>query len=950
MQRKAKIGLAVGVGVCATIAIIVIVVVSTNKGKDGPIDGPWDEIRLPKNIKAEKYKMSLNIDWEHMNYTGTQEVTMNVTGEETQYFLIHTTGLVIDKDATTLHQVVNGSDEKLEIRRTFMDTEKKPELKHDFYVVESEMAVAAGIYKMMISFAGKVQTERLTGMYRSKYIRKGGKSDETIYQISTDFEPVDARSAFPCFDEPAQKAKWTVDITVKFPSGINIENYNIIGNMPLKEDQKKESQTISAMFKESVPMSTYLVCFAISDFAYKEKVHTRKDGSKVKMRVYARREQDFQDSASYALEVTPHIIEKYEEFYKVAYPLEKLDQIALPEFNSGAMENWGLITYRESSLLYNPVTSSTAEKQRVCSVIAHEVAHQWFGNLVTMAWWNDLWLNEGFASFVEYYGIDASEPTWNILDFFYPDEVTTAMNFDSSPSSHPISVQVSSPEELSGLFDTVSYRKGSSINWMMQKFMGDDNFATGLANYIAKHKYGNAEMVDLFEALNSAAGGVNVTKVMLTWTMQMGFPYVTATLDTTTNPGSTIITLEQNRFLVGDAKENDTSEYNYEWHIPFSFVYKVKDGGVEKYDGIHWFWSDDDKSKTITVDKELEWIKGNVDGNFYYLVNYEEATLTALAAALEKGELTNATDKTSLIYDVFSMAETGKVEYTKALDMTKYAKNEKEYVVLSRILSEVLSAGDRIKSDKTAYGNFWQYVVDMLKPRVVEMTWENKTENEPITAPKLRDMALRNYCKAVQNKTDEFVKEALSKFTEFAKDPKGQKSGIKDVFTTVMRTAIIYDDDDNTNWEKMWKLLQDSDWEADQRIYIAALARSKNQTVLRRMINDSFAENAKAGTWRYLYYVSGDHCDLAWELLQKNWDRYAVKYNTTSFTMGYLIEIPEVFDTQEKYEEVKAFFDSKESNIGTGKKTVEETLAKIKSNMKWKKDHFEKVKKWFTGS
>ncbi|XP_063674891.1 glutamyl aminopeptidase-like isoform X3 [Bolinopsis microptera] len=939
------------VGVCTLIFVAVIISVTTSVEVDpGPLDGPWDNIRLPENIAAKAYTMTLNINWGTMNYTGVQEVTMEVTGDDTKYFLIHTSGLVIDKTATTLHKVVGDVVTDLDIKRTFMDTEKKAELRHDFYVVESTDAVTAGTYKMIISFAGQVQTEKLTGIYRSKYIRKYQDDTEVpIYQISTDFEPVDARTAFPCFDEPAQKANWTTSIKVTFPPGIDINEYNILSNMPLKEAPTKENQIISAKFKESVPMSTYLVCFAVSDFIFKEAVHTRADGSTVLMRVHARREPEFQASASYALQVTPAIIKEYEKFYKVNYPLEKLDQIALPEFNSGAMENWGLITYRESSLLYNPVTSSTAEKQRVCSVIAHEVAHQWFGNLVTMAWWNDLWLNEGFASFVEYYGIDAAEPTWNILDFFYPDEVTTAMNFDSSPSSHPISVQVSSPEELSGLFDTISYRKGSSINWMMQKFMGDENFATGLENYIATNKYGNAYMVDLFDALNPAYGGVNVTKVMLTWTLQMGFPYVTAALDTTTTPGSTIITLEQNRFLVGDAKEDDTSEFGYKWHIPFSYVYKVKDGAVET--GVtHWLMADDESSKTITVEKELEWIKGNADGNFYYLSNYEEATWTALASALQNGELTSATDKTSLVYDVFRLAETAKVAYSKALDMTKYAKAESEYVVLSRILSEVLTAGDGVRSDETAYTELWKYVAAMLKPRVEDMTWDPKIDNEPITSPKMRDMALRNYCRAVKDKSDAYVVEALNKFTEFAKDPAGKKSGIKDVFTTVMRTAIIYDDTENTNWHKMWKLLQDSDWEADQRIYIAALARSSNTTVLRQMIEDSFSEDAKAGTWRYLYYVSyhGDNYDLAWELLQSRWDEYAVQYNTTSFTMGYLVQIPEVFDTQEMYDEVKKFFDGKESNIGTGKKTVEETLAKIKSNIKWKKEHFESVKTWFT--
>ncbi|RXM99098.1 Glutamyl aminopeptidase [Acipenser ruthenus] len=441
--------------------------------------GAWNNFRLPDYVIPVHYDLELAPNLDTDIYTGSTTISINIK-QATKHLWLH----IRETFVTAIPKLQMKSGNSQQDVAVFRCFEYKAQ---EYVVVELKESLQPTAndehYLLTLEFQGRLDGS-LVGFYKTSYMEKG-----VLKKIAaTDHEPTDARKSFPCFDEPNKKATYKISI-------IHDKDYNALSNMPVETNIILPDGSVKTAFQKSVPMSTYLVCFAVHQFV----AVGRTSAKGIPLNIYVQPQQ--RHTAEYAANTTKIIFDYFELYFNMNYSLPKLDKIAIPDFGTGAMENWGLITYRENNLLYDPDQSSSYNKQRVASVIAHELVHQWFGNIVTMDWWDDLWLNEGFASFFEYIGVNKAEPDWKMLDVMVIDDVLPVMRDDALLSSHPIIVDVSTPAEITSVFDVISYSKGASVLRMLQDWISPEHFQTGCQNYLKDFHFKNAKTDNFWESL-----------------------------------------------------------------------------------------------------------------------------------------------------------------------------------------------------------------------------------------------------------------------------------------------------------------------------------------------------------------------------------------------------------------------------------------------------------------
>ncbi|KAG0454705.1 hypothetical protein HPP92_023997 [Vanilla planifolia] len=456
--------------------------------------------QLPKFAVPRKYEIFLKPDLRTCKFSGNVLITVDVV-EDTRFLVLNAAELSIENGSVWF--------------RSFSSSQKLQPLeivaveKDEILVLVFGEFFPHGVGVLEMNFEG-VLNDRMKGFYRSVYNYNGEDKDMAV----TQFEPADARRCFPCWDEPAFKA--TFKMILEVPS-----DHVALSNMPVTKEEVS-SDVKKLFFQESPLMSTYLVAVVVGLFEFVEAYTT--DGTHV--RVYTQVGKSSQ--GKFSLDVAVKTLELYKEYFAVAYALPKLDMVAIPDFSAGAMENYGLVTYRETALLYDECHSAAANKQRVATVVAHELAHQWFGNLVTMEWWTHLWLNEGFATWVSYLAADSIFPEWKIWTQFLDDTVS-GLRLDALSESHPIEVEINHASEIDEIFDAISYQKGASLIRMLQSYLGADCFQKSLASYVKKFAYSNAKTEDLWNVLEEESGEP-VKALMNSWTKQKGYPVVNVTI------------------------------------------------------------------------------------------------------------------------------------------------------------------------------------------------------------------------------------------------------------------------------------------------------------------------------------------------------------------------------------------------------------------------------------
>ncbi|CAD5224246.1 unnamed protein product [Bursaphelenchus okinawaensis] len=563
-------------------------------------------------------------------------------------------------------------------------------------------------YYFLLPYSGPIDS-KLSGLYLTQYSDANGRQR---YAAVTQMEPTDARRFAPCFDEPAFKAVWR--LRVIHPVGSRA----VSNALEIKEDEPtNDPDWLLTTFEETLPMSSYLLALVVSDFEYVEG-HTKNN---VRFRIWARK--DALIDTQYALQAGIKCLEFYEDYFGIPFPLAKQDMMAFPDFAAGAMENWGLVTYREKYLLHNPSLYSALQKVHVATVVAHELAHQWFGNLVTMKWWSDLWLNEGFATLMEYIGTDAiSDNKLRMDEYFVYDALSGAFDRDSRATSHPLYFDISKAEDVSEAFDAITYDKGGSVLRMLRNVMGEKYFKKGVTIYLNRFKFKNAEHKDLWQALSEAVpesltdwsgDKFDVDEFAKLWTRQMGYPVIEVK-----RVDENKVELTQKRFKMDEtALEKPrfrNAKYWYKWDIPLWYTIN----GTEK----EMLWLHENQVLEVPEDTPLI---VNYDSKGFYRVQYSKHTLDSINRQLQNDHTRiSVKSRARIIDDTFTLAEAGRVPYQAALNLTIYLQKETEYLPWAMAMTGLESieyyVGDEPEADYVR-----SYIKGLIKDLYENISFEN---------------------------------------------------------------------------------------------------------------------------------------------------------------------------------------------------------------------------------
>ncbi|XP_006881151.1 PREDICTED: glutamyl aminopeptidase [Elephantulus edwardii] len=866
-------------------------------------NGPWKEFRLPDHIKPVHYDLEMRPVMEEDRYTGTVSISINVS-LPTQYLWLH----LRETRITQLPVLKKPTGEQVPVRRCF---EYK---KQEYVVVEAAEELSANTgastYLLTLEFAGWLNGS-LVGFYRTTYVEKG-----VIKSIAaTDHEPTDARKSFPCFDEPNKKATYNISI-------IHSKDYSALSNMPVEKTESIDDKWNRTTFQKSVPMSTYLVCFAVHQFVAIEK--TSKSGKP--LTIYVQPEQ--RHTAEYASAITKSVFDYFEEYFAMEYSLPKLDKIAIPDFGTGAMENWGLITYRETNLLYDPQESASSNQQRVASVIAHELVHQWFGNIVTMDWWEDLWLNEGFASFFEYVGVDHAQEDWQMLDQMLLEDVLPVQEDDSLMSSHPIVVTVNTPAEITSVFDGISYSKGASILRMLEDWITPEKFQRGCQIYLQEHKFKNAKTSDFWDALEKASG-MPVKDVMDTWTRQMGYPVLNV---------KDMKNITQKRFLL-DSKADPSqppSDLGYTWNIPIKWIEDNRTSMT--------LYNRSEKGGIILNSSDPTgnaFLKINPDHIGFYRVNYEESTWNYIAENLSSNHMSfSSADRASLIDDAFALARAQLLSYGVPLNLTRYLHEERDFSPWQRVISAVTYIISMFEDDEEIYPMIQKYLLRQVKPIADILGWNDSGTH---ITKLLRTSVLGLACKMGDR---DALNNASQLFEEWLK---GNVSLPVNLRLLVYRYGM-QNSGNETSWNYTLQRYEATSLAQEKEKLLYGLASVKNVTLLSRYLdllkNSTLIKSQDVFTViRYISYNSYGKT-MAWNWIQLNWEYLVNRYTLNDRNLGRIVTIAEPFNTELQLWQIKSFFD-RFPEAGAGQTPREQVLETVKNNIEWLRQNRDTIRAWF---
>ncbi|XP_054628016.1 aminopeptidase Ey-like [Dunckerocampus dactyliophorus] len=917
---------------------------TTTTAPPGP-EQPWHRYRLPTSLVPISYTVTL---WPRLEprsdglffFTGSSTVNFTCVNN-TDLILLHSHKLNLssfDGDHLARLRGLHGAEAPA-LRKTWL------EVPTQYLVIQLSGELRAGsTYSLFTSFEGELADD-LGGFYRSEYVENGVKK----VLATTQMQPTDARKAFPCFDEPAMKAVFTLTLfhprgTVALSNAVNNSESCFVPAEPINVTMDGEP-LLQTDFKPTERMSTYLLAVVVCDFGYV----ASQPGADILIRIWARKQAIEEGQGDYALAKTGPILAFFEDYYNSSYPLKKSDQIALPDFSAGAMENWGLITYSESALLYNPSMSSNGDKEWVATVISHELAHMWFGNLVTTRWWNDLWLNEGFATYVSYLGAHYAEPSWNMKDLIVLNEIIGVMGVDALASSHPLSSKeedVQTPAQINQLFDSITYSKGAAVLRMLSEFITEDVFSKGLHTYLEEFKYNNTVYTDLWKHLQTAVDEAGLTlphpveAIMNRWILQMGFPVVT--IDTKTG------TISQKHFLLDpDTVVDRPSRFKYEWFVPVTWT---KTGGVAHQ---HWLLKKEETNPDMVLPGPDEWLMANIDMAGFYRVNYDLRNWERLLAKLDlQHQDIPVINRAQIIDDAFNLARAKMVSLTLALSTTKFLQKEVEYLpwqTASNNLDYFYLMFDR--SD--VYGPMQAYIKKQVAP--LFEYFKEVTANWTKVPDKHTDQY--NQVNAISLACSSGVKPCRELVTGWFSDWMRNGTNVyvnarhPNLRSTVYCGAVAAGGVEE--WDFAWTRFKNATIASEANKLMWALACTREPWLLNRYLEYSLdaGKIRKQDATDVIASIAGNAVGqpLAWDFVRSNWDYLYNDYGGGSFSFSSLISgVTRRFSTEFEYKQLLDFKEEHAGQLGSASAAVEQALERTRTNMKWVAQNKKDVLEWFT--
>ncbi|KAM3274978.1 hypothetical protein ACQJBY_043768 [Aegilops geniculata] len=742
-----------------------------------------------------------------------------------------------------------------------------------------------------------ILNDQMRGFYRSKYQYKGKERNMAV----TQFESVDARRCFPCWDEPAFKAKFK--LTLEVPSELVALSNMPVGNATFAGPIK------TVRYLESPPMSTYLVAIVVGLFEYVEGMTTK--GTRV--RVYTQIGKSNQ--GKFALDVGVKSLNLYKDYFDTPFPLPKLDMVAIPDFAAGAMENYGLVTYREVALLFDDKSSSASSRQSVAITVAHELAHQWFGNLVTMEWWTHLWLNEGFATWVSHLAVDSFFPQWNIWTQFL-DSTTTALRLDSLEASHPIEVEIHHASEVDQIFDAISYDKGASVIRMLQSYLGAERFQKAMASYMKKYAFSNAKTEDLWAVLEKETGEP-VKDLMTIWTKQKGYPVINAKIK------GNDIEIEQAQFLL------DGSSGSGMWIVPIT-------SGCGTYDTEKKLLLKLKRDKLVIGSQCGDrkkggnfWTKLNINGTGFYRVKYDDELAAALQNALETKKL-SLMDKIGIVDDLYALSIARQQTFASLLHLLYGYRGEADYSVLSHI-NTVTTSIAKISADATPAlaGDIKQLLIKILLSPAEKLGWDPK-KGESHLDVMLRPLMLTALVQLGHGKT---INEGVRRFNIFTRDrgtsllpPDTRKAAYLSVMQNVSSS-------NRSGYDALRKIYKESA-EGEERLQVLGILSScRDKSIVVESLNLIFTNEVRnQDAYILLRGIQPEAREISWNWLKENWEGISKTF-AGSLVTDFVKTIVPLFTSNEKAAEISKFFATR-TKPGF-ERTLKQSLENVRISARW---------------